>query len=70
MQVMSKFEKGYLRHLPSSFCPRVGNISFCGLLVVEKANILLNEGDAQLLGRLEDGLVVLATAWRRNVLDS
>lgn len=39
-------------------------------LVVEQADVLLNEGNAQLLGCLEDGLVVLAAAGSSNVLGS
>lgn len=37
-------------------------------LVVEQTDVLLNEGDAELLRRLKDGLVVLAAARRSNVL--
>lgn len=51
------------------FAPAL-NLSCRGFLVVEKADVLLNERDAQLLGRLENGLVVLATTWRCDVLDS
>ena len=40
------------------------------LLVVEQADVLLHKGDAQLLGRVEHGLIVLAAARRGNVLDS
>lgn len=36
--------------------------------MVEEADILLNESDAQLLGRLKDRLVVLATSGGGNVL--
>jgi hypothetical protein len=38
--------------------------------VVEKADILLNKGDAQLLGRFEDGPVVLAASRSCDVLDT
>ena len=37
-------------------------------LVVEKTSALLDKCDAELLGRLEDGLVVLATTGRGNEL--
>lgn len=37
-------------------------------LVVEQTGVLLHKGDAELLGGLEDGLVVLATAGRGDVL--
>ena len=37
-------------------------------LVVEETDVLLHKGDAQLLGRLEDGGVVLAATRRGNVL--
>lgn len=38
--------------------------------MVEEPNVLLDKGDAKLLGRVEDGLIVLAAARRSNVLDS
>ena len=39
-------------------------------LVVEQTNVLLDKGNAQLLGGVEDGSVVLATARGGNVLGS
>ncbi len=39
-------------------------------LVVEETNILLDKGDTQSLGRLENGTVVLAAAGGGNVLDT
>lgn len=39
-------------------------------LVVEETDVLLHKGDAELLGRLEDGHVVLAAAGGGNVLDA
>ena len=42
----------------------------CHVLVVEETDALLHEGDAQLLGRLEDGRVVLAAAGSGDVLDA
>lgn len=36
--------------------------------MMEEADVLLNEDNAELLGRAEDGLVILTTAWRRDVL--
>jgi len=39
-------------------------------LVVEQTNVLLNKGNAQLLGGVEDGGIVLATAGSSNVLGS
>ena len=39
-------------------------------LVVEEADVLLHKGDAQLLGGVEDGTVVLAAAGGSNVLDA
>ena len=44
--------------------------SYLNLLVVEETNALLDKGDAQLLSRLEDGHVVLATSWGCHVLDA
>ena len=38
--------------------------------MVEQTGVLLDEGDAELLGGLEDGTVVLATAGGGNVLDA
>jgi len=38
--------------------------------VVEQADTLLDEGDTQLLGGLEDGSVVLAARGGGNVLDT
>lgn len=38
--------------------------------MVEETNVLLYEGDAELLGCLEDGAVVLAAARSGNVLGS
>lgn len=38
--------------------------------MVEEPNVLLDKGNAQLLGRVEDGLVVLATCGGSDVLDS
>lgn len=38
--------------------------------VVEEPDVLFYEGDAQLLSRLKDRLVVLAAAWSSNVLGS
>jgi hypothetical protein len=38
--------------------------------VVEEADVLLDEGNAQLLGGLEDGLIVLAAAGSSDVLDA
>lgn len=40
------------------------------LLVVEQANVLLDEANTQLLGRFENRLVVLAARRRGNVLDT
>jgi hypothetical protein len=40
------------------------------VLVVEETDVLLDKGDAQLLGRLEDGHVVLATPRGGDVLDA
>ena len=40
------------------------------VLVVEEADVLLHKGDAQLLGRLEDGHVVLAASRGGDVLDA
>jgi len=37
-------------------------------LVMEEPDVLFYKGDTQLLCRLEDGLVVLAPAWRGNIL--
>ncbi len=45
-------------------------ITFFFSLVVEEADVLLNKGDAQLLGRVEDGHVVLAASWGGDVLDA
>jgi hypothetical protein len=39
-------------------------------LVVEEADVLLDKRDAQLLGRLEDGDVVLTATGGGNVLDA
>jgi len=39
-------------------------------LVMEEANVLLHERDAQLLGRLKDGPIVLATARSGDILNS
>lgn len=39
-------------------------------LVVEQTNVLLNKGNAKLLGGIEDGSVVLAAARSSNVLGS
>ena len=36
--------------------------------MVEESDVLLDEYDAELLGRLVDGRVVLAPAWCRDVL--
>ena len=36
-------------------------------LMVEKTNALLNEGDAELISRVEDHVVILAASWRGNV---
>jgi len=38
--------------------------------VVEETDVLLHKRDAQALGRLEDGLVVLAAARSSDVLDA
>jgi len=38
--------------------------------VVEETGVLLHEGDAEALGGLEDGTVVLAAAGGGNVLDA
>ena len=38
--------------------------------MVEQTDALLDKGDAQLLGGLEDGSVVLATGGSGNVLDA
>jgi hypothetical protein len=38
--------------------------------MVEKTDALLNKRDTQLLGRLENSLVILTTTWCRNVLGS
>ena len=38
--------------------------------MVEEADVLLDKRDAQLLGRLEDGAVVLAATGGGNVLDA
>lgn len=45
-------------------------IVIIALLVVEQTNVLLHKGDAQLLGRLEHGNVVLAAEGSGNVLDA
>jgi hypothetical protein len=37
-------------------------------LMVEKTDALLDKGDAELLGCLEDSLVVLGTGWSSDVL--
>lgn len=39
-------------------------------LVVEQADVLLDESDTELLGCLEDRLVVLAATWSSNVFGS
>lgn len=39
-------------------------------LVVEQTNVLLDESDAEFLGRAEDGLVVLAAGGSGDVLDA
>lgn len=38
--------------------------------MVEQTNALLNEDNIELLGGIEDGLVILAPTWSSNVLDS
>ena len=47
----------------------VYNLSAC-ILMVEEPDVLLHKGDAQLLGRLEDGHVVLAASRGGDVLDA
>jgi hypothetical protein len=39
-------------------------------LMMEKPDVLLDERDAQLLGRLKDGSVVLAARWGSDVFGS
>lgn len=60
-----RVEKGYLRRPPALLL-----IASISPLVVEETNVLLDEGDAELLRCLEDGLVILATARSSNVLGS
>jgi hypothetical protein len=43
-------------------------VQFILVLVVEETNVLLHEGDAQLLGSLKDSAVVLAAAGGSNIL--
>lgn len=38
--------------------------------MVEQTSVLLDKGNSQLLGRLEDGAVVLATAGGGDVVDA
>ena len=66
-------EKGINHSHPSSFrsvSRYLGSEKFVGDLVVEQTGVLLDEGDAELLGGLENGTVVLATAGGGNVLDA
>jgi hypothetical protein len=46
------------------------NVQCAPTLVVEQTGALLDESDAQLLGGFKHGIVVLATAWGGDVVDS
>lgn len=57
-----------IHHFPFSFVSL--SLSFIFPLVVEETDVLLHEGDAQFLGCLKDGTVVLAASWGGDVLDT
>lgn len=52
------------------YCRPAACYDLRSFLVVEQANVLLDESDAERLGRFKDRLIILAAAWSRNVLGS